>query len=140
MNSYLLDTHALIWLLEKDPNLNQNIREDIEYFQHPYYVSVETLREIVILQSLKKIKLDYILDKIIAYLKEVQIEVLPIEVSHVKVLEKLPLFHDKGVVHNDPFDRMLIVQAIAERLTLVSSDSKFPPYRDYGLQLLVNEK
>jgi PIN domain nuclease of toxin-antitoxin system len=140
MNSYLLDTHALIWLLEKDPDLNQNIREDIEYFQYPYYVSVETLREIVILQSLKKIKLDYILDKIIAYLKEVQIKVLPIEVSHVKVLEKLPVFQDKGVAHNDPFDRMLIAQAIANNLTLISSDSKFPPYRDYGLKLLVNEK
>lgn len=64
MNHYLLDTHILIWLLNGNNRLNKNIREDIDYFQHQYYVSVETLREIVILQSLKKIELDYNLDKI----------------------------------------------------------------------------
>ncbi|OAV73691.1 hypothetical protein Barb6_00018 [Bacteroidales bacterium Barb6] len=54
MNSYLLDTYILIWLLNGNGRLNKNIREDIDYFQHLYYVSVETLHEIVILKSLKK--------------------------------------------------------------------------------------
>jgi len=43
-------------------------------------------------------------------------------------------------LHDDPFDRILIAQAIAEKLTIISSDGKFPPYRNYGLKLLVNEK
>jgi PIN domain nuclease of toxin-antitoxin system len=140
MISYLIDTHIFIWLIGKDNNLNKNIREDIEYFQHPYYISVETLREIVILQSLKKIKLDRSLDKVIDYLKEVQIKILPIEVNHIRALEKLPDSKINIKIHDDPFDRMLIAQSIAERFTIISSDGKFPPYRDYGLKLLVNEK
>ncbi|MDR0864637.1 MAG: type II toxin-antitoxin system VapC family toxin, partial [Candidatus Symbiothrix sp.] len=115
-------------------------REDIEYFQHPYYISVETLREIVILQSLKKIKFDYSLDKIVDYLNEVQIKILPIEVDHIRALEKLPISKIDTKMHEDPFDRMLIAQSIAEKFTIVSSDGKFPPYRNYGLKLLVNEK
>jgi PIN domain nuclease of toxin-antitoxin system len=138
MTKYLLDSHILIWLLTDDNRLNRNIRADIEYFQHPYYVSVETLREIVILQSLKRIKLDYDLDKITIYLKEIQISILSIELDHIKTLEKLPIFDSKGKEHHDPFDRMLIAQSITEKFTVISSDGKFPPYKEYGLKLLVN--
>ncbi|GHT43142.1 twitching motility protein PilT [Bacteroidia bacterium] len=140
MNSYLIDTHIFIWFLTNDDSLNKNIREDIEYFQHPCYVSVETLREIIILQSLKKIKLDYTLDEIISYLKKIRMDILSIDINHVKALEKLPANKDNKDIHDDPFDRMLIAQSIAEKLTIVSSDGKFPPYRDFGLKLLVNEK
>ena len=82
MTNYLIDTHILLWLISEDTHLDKNIREDIDYFQHQYYVSVETLREILLMQVSKK--------------------------------------------------------AIAERYTLVSADTKFPSYRDYGLELLVN--
>jgi len=140
MISYLLDTHIMIWFLKKDNQLNKNIREDIEYFQHPCYVSIETLHEIVILQSLKRIVLDYDLEKIVDYLKTVQIQILTLEINHVKALSKLPTNKIDKQIHDDPFDRILIAQAIAEKLTIISSDGKFPPYRDYGLKLLVNEK
>ena len=140
MISYLLDTHIFIWLLTDSDKLNENVREDIEYFQHPCYVSIETLHEIVILQSLKKIVLDYSLEKIVDYLKAIQIRILPLEVSHVNGLGKLPTSKINKQIHDDPFDRILIAQAIVEKLTIVSSDSKFPPYRNYGLKLLVNEK
>ncbi|OAV63554.1 PIN domain protein [Bacteroidales bacterium Barb6] len=137
---YLLDTHILIWLLNDSNRLNKNIREDIDYFQHLYYVSVETLREIVILKSLKKITFDYNLDKIITRLQERMINILPIEARHIKALEKLPVPKINGKAHEEPFDRMLISQAIADKHTLISSDAKFPFYKDYGLQLLVNER
>ncbi|OAV65186.1 PIN domain protein [Bacteroidales bacterium Barb6] len=140
MNSYLLDTHILIWLLNDSDRLNKNIREDIDYFQHLYYVSVETLREIVILKSLKKITFDYTLNKIIFLLQERQINILPIEANHIKALEKLPVSKTDRKIHEEPFDRMLIALAIADKHTLISFDAKFPFYKDYGLQLLVNEK
>ena len=140
MNSFLLDTHILIWLLTGNNKLNKNIREDIEYFQNLYCVSVETLREIVILQSLNKIRFDDSLDKIVNYLKNIQIEVIPIEINDIKQLEKFSSSKDSGIRHSEPFDRMLIAQAIARNLTLVSSDRKFPAYCDYGLKLLINEK
>jgi len=141
MKEYLLDTHILIWLLKGNIRLNQNIREDIDYFQHTYYASVESLREIVILQSLCKIEFDFSLEKIISILSERQINILSIEVSHIKALEKLPFpIMNNGKKHEDPFDRMLIAQAVAGRFTLISSDTKFPLYKTHGLKLLVNER
>lgn len=141
MNGYLLDTHILIWLLKNDrEKLNENIQEDIEYFQHTYYVSVETLREIVILQSLKRISFTPAIDKIITDLQKRQINILSIEPDHIKALEKLPIITINGKKHEDPFDRLLISQAISGKYTIVSSDSKFPFYKDCGLKLLVNEK
>jgi len=135
---YLLDTHILIWLLDDDDCLDGNIREDVYYFQHTYYVSVESLREIVILQSLKKISFTSVVDKIITELQKWQIGILPVEAVHIRELEKLPILSINGKKHEDPFDRLLISQAIAGKYTIISSDSKFPFYKDYGLKLLVN--
>ena len=141
MNGYLLDTHILIWLLKNDrAKISKNILEDIEYYQHPYSVSVESIREIVILQSLKKIQLAYNVEKIIDFLESIQINIISIEVGHIKALEKLPVLSINGKNHEDPFDRLLISQAIAGKYTLISSDSKFPFYKDFGLKLLANEK
>ena len=140
MNGYLLDTHILIWLLDDDERLNLNIRDDIDFFQHAYYVSVETLREIVILQSLGKIGFNMSLEGIITILLERQINILPVNVCDIKALEKLPILDINEKKHTDPFDRLLISQAIAAKYILISSDSKFPYYKAYGLKLLVNEK
>ncbi|MDR1729531.1 MAG: type II toxin-antitoxin system VapC family toxin [Prevotellaceae bacterium] len=140
INKYLLDTHILIWLLDEDDDLNKNVRDDTDYFQYPYYVSVESLREIVILQSLKKISLTSTIDEITADLQKRQISILPIELAHIKTLEKLPTLAINEKKHEDPFDRLLIAQSIANKYTIISSDSKFPFYKNCGLKLLVNEK
>ena len=141
MNRYLLDTHILIWLLKDNrAKLNDNIREDIDYFQHVYYVSVETLREIVILQSLRKIAFNYSLERIIEILIERQINIISVDVGDIKTLEKLPILTINEKKHEDPFDRLLISQAIEGKYIIISSDSKFPFYKEYGLKLLVNEK
>ncbi|MDR0738050.1 MAG: type II toxin-antitoxin system VapC family toxin [Prevotellaceae bacterium] len=135
MKRYLLDTHILVWLLTKNNRLNKNVREDIEYFQHLFYVSVESLREIVILQSLNKIILNDTVDEIAEKLDEHQIEIIPIEINHVKTLAALPVL----VNHNDPFDKMLIAQSITNQYTLISNDIKFSLYKDFGLRLRINE-
>jgi PIN domain nuclease of toxin-antitoxin system len=139
MKKYLLDTHIIIWLLRNSSELDKNVREDIEFFQNTYFASVESLREILILQSLNKIELKDNLEKIIADLENRQISVLPIELKHIKELEKLPVYKENNNQHNDPFDRMLISQAIAEKITIISADKKFPFYKKLGLKLLVNE-
>jgi PIN domain nuclease of toxin-antitoxin system len=141
MDRYLLDTHILIWLLDDNDNLlNQNIRDDIDYFQNTYFVSVESLREIVILQSLKKIAFDSKVEQVIEDLQKRQITLIPVEANHIKVLEGMPIVKIGSKSHEDPFDRLLIAQSIADKLIMISSDKKFPFYKDCGLQLLVNEK
>ncbi|OAV74885.1 PIN domain protein [Bacteroidales bacterium Barb7] len=141
MREYLLDTHILIWVLTDDSRLDKNIREDIEYFQHPYFVSVESLREIVILQSLGKIAIHYNLNEIVDFLAKWQISIIPVEINHIKELEKLPVLTIDGKTHDDPFDRLLIAQAIANKYIIISSDRKFPFYTETcRLKLLINEK
>ena len=137
MKVFLLDTHILIWLLTDSDKLNKNLREEIEYFQYLYFVSVESLREIVILRFQKKIEIN--LDTVISYLQRFQITILPIDAGHVKELEKLPILTINRDQHLDPFDRMLIAQSITEKYTIISSDTKFPSYQHHGLKLLVNE-
>ncbi len=67
-------------------------------------------------------------------IKSLDVEVKPITEAHLRVVETLPWFDD----HKDPFDRLIVAQAIAEKATLVSSDGKFSRYVSYGLDLHEN--
>ena len=138
MKKFLLDTHILIWLSENKRKIDSGIVEDIEYFQYEYFISVETLREIVILQSNNKLQLDYSIDKIAKLIEHYNFTIINTEPKHIKTLEKLPILHISNKAHDDPFDRLLISQAISEKFTLISADKKFPYYTNLGLKLLEN--
>ncbi len=129
---YLIDTHVLIWLLQDDKKLNDNIKNDIEYFQNKYSVSVISLWEYAILQQLGKIDNVIPLKKVVDTLKKLDISIYGFTESEVDVLSKLPTFKN----HNDPFDRGIISQAIKFGLTLVSADTKFEPYCKHGLKFM----
>ena len=140
MRRYLLDTHIVVWLLLGNKRLNKEVRYDITYFQYDYYVSIEALHEIITLQETRsdKFELKLNVEQIVQKLHEYNIKILPIEIKHLKILEKLstPIFDGKK--HHDPFDRIMIAQAIAEKMIMVSSDEKFPFYNDKGFYLLEN--
>jgi len=139
MKKYLLDTHILIWHLEGSKKESRFIYDEIESYSGNLFVSVESLREIVILQKLNKITLSWSIDKVIERLNHYNIFILTIDPKHVLALEKLSHPIINGKTHDDPFDRMLIAQSIAEKLTIISADTKFPFYRDKGFHLLQNE-
>ena len=128
MQQYLLDTHILAWALSKNDLLNKNIREGIEYFQSSYFVSMEVLHELVTLIQYGDIKLKLSIVDIIAYLACYNISILPTTLDHLKALEKLPVLKINGKEHKDVTDRLLIAQAIAEKMILISADQKFPDY------------
>ena len=135
---YLLDTHILVWYLQDKTKLRKDLAEDIDYFQHAFYASVVSLHEIIFLiQEGKVTKYDSISD-IIKAVQEKQIQFLDTKPKHIEVLEKLstPLIGNKE--HKDQFDRTIISQGIAEGLTVISADSKFPLYKDKGFKLLEN--
>ncbi|OAV74664.1 hypothetical protein Barb7_01802 [Bacteroidales bacterium Barb7] len=73
-------------------------------------------------------------------LQERMIDIIPTQTNHIRTLKKPPVPIINGKAHEEPFDRLLIAQAIADRHILISSDAKFSFYKKYGLQLLVNEK
>ncbi len=139
MQRYLLDTHILVWALSKNEYLNKNIREGIEYFQNSYFVSMEVLHELVTLIQYGDIRLKLSIIDIIAYLAYYNISIFPTTLNHLKVLEKLPVLNINGKEHKDPTDRLLIAQAMAEKMILISADQKFPDYATQkGFHLLEN--
>jgi PIN domain nuclease of toxin-antitoxin system len=120
---FLLDTHVLIWLLEGNKSLSSVAKSTIEDEQNSLYLSIASLWEITIKLSLGKLDLQIsIEDMVESFLIPGGIEILPIEIGHLSILRDLPLHH------RDPFDRLIIAQAKANELTLISTDGVFDRY------------
>ena len=115
----LLDTHALLWWLSDDPALKTEARQAISQASNIIYVSAASAWEISIKKALGKLDAP---DDLHAALLANRFEPLPITIGHATSAGQLPGHH------NDPFDRMLIAQAQAEELTLVTHDTIFRPY------------
>ena len=115
----LLDTHALLWWLSDDPALKAEARHAIGQASNIIYVSAASAWEISIKKALGKLDAP---NDLHAALLANHFEALPITIGHATGAGQLPRHHD------DPFDRMLIAQAQAEHLTLVTHDTIFRPY------------
>ena len=121
--SLLLDTQALLWFLLDDPRLSRKAREGIVDVDGLVFVSPASLWEIAIKIGLGK----YELPMPFAAFWEEQLpandfRLLPISVAHTAGVVGLP-YH-----HRDPFDRLLIAQALEEDIPIISSDNLFDPY------------
>jgi PIN domain nuclease of toxin-antitoxin system len=121
----LLDTHALIWALSGDDRLSARARKEYEGSGELFF-SVLSLWEIAVKLALQRS--DFELDK--NWWKEIPkqlvaqgVKRLDVEPEHCRQVSSLPLHH------RDPFDRMLIAQAICLKASIVSVDEKFDDYR-----------
>jgi PIN domain nuclease of toxin-antitoxin system len=119
----LVDTHTFLWALLHDHRLTPNAKQILRSDEHELVFSLVSLWEIAI--KIKTGKLNtigssvaYIRDEMDAY----GMELLPIRYDHVLQLESLPHHH------SDPFDRLLIAQALTENLPILTSDKAFKPY------------
>ena len=119
----LLDTHAFIWFLQGDNQLPVPIRNIIADTGNKCFVSIGSIWEIAIKSSLGKLTLEGAFSEISGFIHENEMEVLPITFEHLQILLGLP-FH-----HRDPFDRVIIAQALAEDLKLISKDQMFKDYQ-----------
>jgi PIN domain nuclease of toxin-antitoxin system len=117
----LLDTHVLLLFLNEDPQLTPGIKEIIENAEN-VIVSIITLWEIAIKLSIKKLNLQFEFHELPSFLKQLEIGVIPITFTDVQCYINLPLHH------RDPFDRILIAQAINQSISLVSRDVAFDAY------------
>ena len=133
---FLLDTNVLIWYCNASKNIPESLRYSIEYYEHEYFVSVEALREIAIKGAIKGsgFLVEGGLKSVVEKIKTAKynLKILPTTETHILTFEGLskPLTE-----HNDPFDRLLIAQAISEKMILISSDNKFLAYKDKGFEL-----
>jgi PIN domain nuclease of toxin-antitoxin system len=119
MNAYLLDTHAFLWWAKDERLLPDLPRSVIANAGNRIFVSLASAWEIAI-----KISIGKLLDPgaIPEILERAKFTPLEIAFDHIEQCKSLPLYH------RDPFDRMLIAQAMAEDLTLVSNETVFDAY------------
>jgi PIN domain nuclease of toxin-antitoxin system len=122
VTGFLLDTHTLLWFIQGDPQLSDRARGIITTDTNQLYLSVASLWEITIKLNIGKLTIGHTINEIYRLLKQLNIEVLSIGQSDLEQYLTLPLHH------RDPFDRLLIAQAIAQELTLVSADNAFGAY------------
>ena len=118
---YILDTHTLLWYLRDSDELSDTARNTINDAQY-VCTSAASLWEIAIKHSIGKLDLEFTISQIEELSADKDIYILPIKGSHLDKLVQLPKHH------NDPFDRLIICQAIAENMTIITKDTIIPNY------------
>jgi PIN domain nuclease of toxin-antitoxin system len=119
---YLLDTQAFIWFIEGDKRLPDNIKDIIAHLDNDCFLSIASLWEIAIKTSIGKLTLKVPFNNIAEYLSKTDIKLMSIEFRHLYPLLNLEFFH------KDPFDRVIIAQAITDNLAILTTDKEFKYY------------
>jgi PIN domain nuclease of toxin-antitoxin system len=114
----LVDTQAIIWWLGADVRLSNTARAAIEHAGHDAVVSSASVWEASIKQAAGRMRGPDLLGAITA----AGLPFLNIDEHHAKLAGELPQ------IHRDPFDRMLVAQALIERLAIVTADAQIPRY------------
>ena len=124
----LLDTHTFLWFIEADARLSKSAAEAILDLENQRFLSIASLWEIAIKVSIGKLKNHGAFGTLIqTQITGNAVQLLPISANHLDTVQSLP-YH-----HRDPFDRLIIAQALEEDLTLLSRDSDLAKY---GAKLL----
>lgn len=119
----LLDTHAFLWFITADPKLSAAAERMIRDGGNELLLSIASVWEMASKVRLDRLPIPEPLDSFIpAQLEINQIRLLPIELQHTFETARLPLHH------RDPFDRLLIAQAQAEEIPIISADVAFSSY------------
>lgn len=121
---FLLDTHTILWYLFGDKRLSENARQIIE--SDICYYSYASFWEISIKQSKKKLEFTHTIYEIDEMCREAGFRKLPITLDDFNRVRNLQF--QENVKHNDPFDRILISQAIENNLTIITRDENIPLY------------
>lgn len=118
----LIDTQAFLWFAAGSPKLSRRARHAIEADDAEVVLSAASVWEMAIKARLGRLALPTSVHTYVDEKRRGGVVMLPVEWMHAAAVESLP-FH-----HRDPFDRLIIVQAQAEDLPVVTDDSAFAPY------------
>ncbi len=120
---FLLDTHSFLWFIEGHTKLSSTARTLIEEQTNQPFLSIASIWEMAIKISMGKLHLTQPIELHVPYhLQANGIKLLGIDIAHVALVATLP-YH-----HRDPFDRLLIAQAMHERIPIVGIDTAFDDY------------
>ncbi len=123
----LLDTHAFLWFVAGDERMSRRARHAIEAEDAELVLSTASVWEMAIKAGLGRLELPCSVEEYVAEKAAGGFGILSVDWPHAAAVERLPLHH------RDPFDRLLAAQALAEKLTLVTSD---PIFRTYGVKVI----
>jgi len=135
---YLIDTNILYFHIADPDQLSAEVKDILKDYSNCIYVPLKCVEELIYLQQSERIKLKKYKsgDDIIDFIDDMNIEIKYPKREHVLTLARLPIFPD----HKDPADRVIIAQAITEKIPLISSDRKFHYYIKYGLNFVFNKR
>jgi len=126
----ILDTHGFLWSLFTPDKLSQAVDHEIKSPNNDVAVSVVTFWEISLKYALGKLELTGVKpEELPDFAAQMNLEILPITAAEASSFHKLP-----RLSHKDPFDRIIIWQAIQRKMTLVSKDHDFKAYHKFGLR------
>ena len=121
--NYLLDTHTYIWFESQRDKLSPRVMEICTSNEHILYLSTASVWEMQIKIQLGKLDFPHLQAKIANQLALRQLKILPIKLPHIYALARLPLGE-----HRDPFDRLLVAQALHENWPILTTDPRFTQY------------
>jgi len=128
----LLDTHVFLWSLFTPDKLSEAIIREIKSPKNDVAVSVVTFWEISLKFALGKLELTGVKPEDLPdFADQMNLEILPVTAAEASSFHRLP-----RLSHKDPFDRIIIWQAIQREMTLISKDRDFKSYRQFGLRTL----
>lgn len=125
---YLIDTHIFLWLLFDPSKISSNKLQLLKDSSNQIYVSSISFWEISLKYSIGKLSLQNCLpDEMPKYAKDMGLEIIDASSDELASIYKLP------IIHKDPFDRLIIHQAISRKFVLITEGNKFCDYQPYGL-------
>ena len=142
MKRYYLDTNILVFLLEKrSDEISKEVGELIMDYENLLFTSTICVHELIHLSQIGKLHIkrkgkNADISEFSQWLDEMSIKIVPVTVQNLQTYSTLPLFDE----HRDPNDRLIIAQAISDKIALVSSDRKFYMYEKYGLEFVFNRR
>lgn len=137
MKRLMLDTCIVCDMLYKAKKMDSKVFDMFDDYSCTLYASFETLRELVVLFNNKKIRSKQwkkAQDVINTVTDDLDIKILPLRKEVADTYANLVI--NDALNHYDPSDHIIISQAITEKIPLISSDLKFPFYREQGLDLI----
>ena len=128
--NFLLDTHSFLWTLFVPEKLSRSATQKIMSSDNDVAVSVVTFWEISLKYALGKLELSGVEpDELPSFADQMGLNILPINPTEAASFHRLP-----RLLHKDPFDRLIIWQAIQRKMILISKDREFKEYRKFGLR------
>ena len=136
---YYLDTNILVYLIKEDKDsFSREVYDILSDFGNQRLTSSVCVHEIIQLCQIGKIQNrkheNFNPQDIFRYIDILDIDIVFANKRHLETMAAMP------ALHSDPYDRLIIAQSIADKITVISSDRKFREYRKFGLSFVYNER